>query len=70
MLQFLLDRLGRCFKLFASTEITSSHEFASQFGLYIFYTRKTPKNYREYQVARTTVHLNEPATPVSAVKVE
>ena len=32
--------LGRCLKLFVSTDSTSSHEFASQFGLAIFYTRK------------------------------
>ena len=32
-LQFLLDRLGICLKLFVSTENTSSHEFASQLGL-------------------------------------
>ena len=28
--QFLLDRLGRCLKLFVSVVIPSSHEFASQ----------------------------------------
>ncbi len=33
--QFLLDRHGRCLKLFVSTDSTSSHEFASQFGLAI-----------------------------------
>ena len=38
--QFLLDRLGRCLKLFVSTDSTSSHEFVSQFGLAFFYTRK------------------------------
>ena len=32
-LQFLLDRLGRYFKLFVSTVISFSHAFASQFGL-------------------------------------
>ena len=68
--KLLLDRLGRCLKLFVSTESTSSHELASQFGLDIFYTRKTPKKYHEYRVARATVHLNEPATPGSAVMVE
>ena len=41
--QFLLDRLGRCLKLFVSTESTSRHEFASQFGLEFFNTRKTLK---------------------------
>ena len=38
--QFLLDRLGRCLKLIVSYRGTSSHEFASQFGLEFFYTRK------------------------------
>ena len=41
--QFLLDRLGRCLKLFVSTDSISCHEFASQFGLAIFYKRKTSK---------------------------
>ena len=41
--QFLLDRLGRCLKLFVSTETISCHEFASQFGLANLYTRKTHK---------------------------
>ena len=43
--RFLLDRLrsSRCLKLFVSPESTPYHEFASQFGLAIFYTRKTPK---------------------------
>ena len=36
--QFLLDRLGSCLKLFVSTEGPSYHEFASQFGLTIFFT--------------------------------
>ena len=34
--QFLLDRLGRCLKLIVSYRGTSSHEFASQFGLAFF----------------------------------
>ena len=29
----MLDRLGRCLKLFVSTESTSCHEFASQVGV-------------------------------------
>ena len=41
--QFLLDRLGRCLKLIVSYRGTSSHEFASQFGLDIFIREKTPK---------------------------
>ena len=45
--QFLLVRLGRCLKLFVSTDSTSSYQFASPFGLAFFYMRKTPKNYRE-----------------------
>ena len=57
--QFLLDRPGRCLKLFVSTESTSCHEFASHFGLAIFYTRKTPQR---NQVARASVYLNEAAT--------
>ena len=39
--QFLLDRLGRCLKLFASTEILSYHEFASLAILLYAKTRKT-----------------------------
>ena len=50
--QLLLDCLGRCLKLFVSTDSTSSHEFASQFGPAIFYTRKTHKSYREDRVPR------------------
>ena len=56
--QFLLDRLGRCLKLSVSTESTSSHKFVSQFGLAFFYTRKTPKNYREDRPALKCL-LNE-----------
>ena len=54
--QFLLDRLGRCLKLFVSTESTSCHEFASQFGLDILYMQKTPKT------IANTVYLNEAPT--------
>ena len=43
--QFLLDRLGRCLKLIVSYRGTSSHEFASQFGLEFFYTRKKLPNH-------------------------
>ena len=42
--QFLLDRLGRCLKLFVSTESISSHDFACQFGIAIFFIcEKHPK---------------------------
>ena len=57
--QLLLDRLGRCLKLFVSTESVSCHEFASQFGLAIVHTRKTPpKNPRGNRVASASVYLN------------
>ena len=41
--QFVLDRIGRCLKLFVTTESISCHEFSSQFGLAIFVMQKTPK---------------------------
>ena len=43
--QFLLDRLGKCLKLFVSTESTSSDEFASQLGLEFFVFAKNINNY-------------------------
>ena len=43
----LLDRLGKCLKLFVSSDSISCHEFASQFGLAFFYMRKTFINYHE-----------------------
>ena len=62
---------GMC-KLFVSNESTSAHEFASQFGLEIVFIREkhptTTANTESH--ARATVHLNDPATPVSAVMVE
>ena len=61
MSQFLLGRLGRCLRLFVSTESTSSHEFASQFGLAFFYTRKTPKTDLEDRPSHKCI-LNEPAS--------
>ena len=62
--QFLPDRLGRCLKLSVSTGGPYFHEFVSQFGLAIFYTRKTPKNYAENWASRKCL-LNEPATDPS-----
>ena len=42
--QFLLDRLGKCLKLFVSTVGTSCHKFASQYGLEMFlYAKLGPK---------------------------
>ena len=48
----------RCIKLFVSTEGSSSHEFASQFGLEIFYAGKTPKNHRENRIQRKCPSLS------------
>ena len=59
--QLLLDCLGWCLKLFVATDSTSSHEFASQFGLAFLYTRKTQKSYREDRVPRKCL-LNAPVT--------
>ena len=59
--QFLLDRLGRCLKLFVSTESTSSHEFESQFGLEIVLYAKTPAYYRENRLSGKFM-LNETAS--------
>ena len=54
--QYLLDCLGRCLKLFVSTDSTSSHEFASQFGLAIFlYTKNTQKLSRRPSPAQVFV---------------
>ena len=49
---------GDIIKLFVSTESPSCHEFASQFGQAIFFTRKPPKNYRENRLSRKFL-LNE-----------
>ena len=46
----ILVRLSR--EMYQTVGIDSSHEFASQFGLAIFYTRKTHKRYREDRVPR------------------
>ena len=61
----MLDRLGRCLKLIVSSGSTSCHEFASQFGLAFFYTRKTSINYRECRVSRhlTRDKSQDPTSP-------
>ena len=41
--KFLVDCLGRCLKLIASSRGTFCHEFASQFGLEFVYTQKNRK---------------------------
>ena len=56
--QFLLDRLGRCLKLFVSTASPFSHEFASQFGLDIYILSKNIQNLTRH----ANVQLNELAT--------
>ena len=48
--------------MFVSTDGTSCHEFASQFGLDIFVYAKNTQNYHKYRVAYATVYLNEAAT--------
>ena len=45
--------------MFVSTKSTSSHEFASQFGLQHFFIRE---KHLTKTIARTTVYLNEAAT--------
>ena len=62
--QFLLDRMGRCFKLFVSTDSTSCYEFASQVGLEMVLYAKKSQNYHEYRVEHATVYLNEAATAI------
>ena len=52
--QFLLDRLGRCLKLFVST----CNEFASQFGLDICIRENPPQISRKPSRSRV-VYLNE-----------
>ena len=64
---FLLDRLGRCLKLFVLTDGPSSHgpsshAFASQFGLAIFYTRKTPKTITKTESSASFCWMNQRAT--------
>ena len=53
--QFLLDRLRRCLKLFVSTDSTSRHEFASQFGLAFTYAKNTQKLSRSPTLAHVAV---------------
>ena len=54
--QFLLDRLGRCLKLIVPYRGTSSHEFASQFGLAFFlYEKNIHKLSRMPTVAELSV---------------
>ena len=49
--QFLLDRLGKCLKLFVSTVGTSCHKFASQYGVEMFlYAKLGPKTTPKYRL--------------------
>ena len=59
--QLLLDGFGRCLKLFVLSESTSCHKFASQFGLAIFYMRKTHKTSGN-RITLACVYLNEAPT--------
>ena len=64
--QFLLDRLGSCFKLFVSTDSTSSNELASQFGLAIvLYAKNTHKVSRRPGLAQ--VYVTECAGHVRSI---
>ena len=57
--QFLLNRLGRYRKLFESTAIPSSHEFASQFGLAkLLQAKKNPQNERIIRVTARVFSLS------------
>ena len=60
----ILARLSRGMSQTVSSDGPSSHEFASQFGLAIFLSRKTPKNYHENRMTRKCM-LNEPASDPS-----
>ena len=60
---------GWCLKLFVSTVGPSSHEFASQFGLAIFFIEKHPKCIAEPS-RRASVLFNESAMAVTAVTVD
>ena len=66
--QFLLDRLGRCLKLFVSTEST----FASQFGLDFFIREKHPKTIMNTECPSRSCncYLNEAATGHCLASVE
>ena len=55
-----LDRLGRCIKLFESTDIPSCHELASQFGLAFLCSRKSIAK----TVSRTSVCCMNKRAPV------
>ena len=61
----MLDRLGRCLKLFLSSDSTPCHEFASQFGLAIFLYAKNFQNPGEIGWP-ARVRLNDPATGLNA----
>ena len=55
-------RIGRYLKLFVSTVIPSSHEFASQIGLAIFLLGKNVQKLSRKPSRRSSVQLSEPAT--------
>ena len=54
----MLNRLGRCLKLFVSTQSASCHDFASQFGLAIFlYVKNTQKLSRRPRPVQVSVEF-------------
>ena len=55
--QFLLDRIGKCLKLFVSTDSTFNHEFASLSGLDFFIRQKLPKP-QGYRAASASFYFN------------
>ena len=68
--QFLLDRLGRCILLFVSSDSTSCHEFASQFGLAFFvYAKNIHRLSRKPTLAHLAVEWTSDAGN-NAVTVE
>ena len=63
---FLPDRLGRSLKLFVSTESTSCHDFASQFGLEMFIIGEKTKQKSSVQLIVRS-RLTTTDTAVAAV---
>ena len=68
--QFLLDRLGRCLKLFVSTDSTSCHKFACQFGQDFCIRGKKPPKLSRIPSRPRVVYLNEAPTGHCLTSVE
>ena len=68
---FLPDRLGRSLKLFVSTESTSCHDFASQFGLEMFIIGEKTKQKSSVQlIVRSRLTTTDTAVAVVAVYID